>query len=235
MDFGYHMPVRFYGPRGAFRRISASKVLSGDLALEAARDKTLVVGLTATGATDKFATPFDRVTPGVEVFATAIGNLLAGDGLARTSSTRRVDAAAAVALPVLMVTLMAMRRGAMGLAFAGLVFVAWIAGVFAAFINGYWLSVATPLVAALPLAAGFAAASSLAERRAAAKVASERSALAKFHAPLLLDRLVREPDFLDKPLRQDVAVMFLDLTGSTGVAEALGPSRRATCSARCRP
>ena len=31
-----------------------------------------------------FATPFDRVAPGAEVFATAIGNLMAGDGLART-------------------------------------------------------------------------------------------------------------------------------------------------------
>ena len=32
-------------------------------------------------------------------------------------------------------------------------------------------------------------------------------------------------NFLDKPVRQDVAVMFLDLSGSTGVAEVLGPER----------
>ena len=47
--------------------------------------------------------------------------------------------------------------------------------------------------------------------------------LGKFQSPLLLDHMLREPQFLDKPVRQDVAVMFLDLSGSTGVAEALGP------------
>ena len=100
MDLGYHMPLRFYGPEGSFKRISAAQVLRGGLDPEALRGKVVVVGVTAAGSGDLFATPFDRVAPGVEVFATAIGNLLAGDGLARTRSTRRIDAAAAVALPV---------------------------------------------------------------------------------------------------------------------------------------
>jgi adenylate cyclase len=225
LDLGYHMPVRFYGPAGSFRRISAARVLRGDLDPEALRDKVVVVGVTAAGATDTFATPFDRVAPGAEVFATAIGNLLAGDGLARTPSTRRVDAVAAVALPVVMIALMAMRRVATGLTLASLVFILWLGGVFLAFVNGYWLSIAAPLASAVPLTVGFAAARSLVERRAGTKIAAERSTLAKFQSPLLLDHLLREPDFLEKPVRQDVAVMFLDLSGSTGVAEALGPER----------
>jgi adenylate cyclase len=225
MDLGYHMPLRFYGPAGSFKRISVARVLRGDLDPEAVRGKVAVVGVTAAGAADAFATPFDRVAPGVEVFATAIGNLMAGDGLARTPSTRRIDAAAAVALPIVMIALMAMRRAAMGLALASLVFGLWLAWVFLAFVHGYWLSVASPLAAALPLAAGFAAARSIAERRVGTRIAAERSTLAKFQSPLLLDRILKEPDFLAKPVRQDVAVMFLDLSGSTGVAEALGPER----------
>jgi adenylate cyclase len=55
------------------------------------------------------------------------------------------------------------------------------------------------------------------------RMAAERSRLARFQSPLLLDHILKEPDFLEKPVRQDVAVMFLDLSGSTGVAEALGP------------
>jgi adenylate cyclase len=225
MDLGYHMPVRFYGPEGSFKRISASQVLRGDLDPEALRGKVVVVGVTAAGATDTFATPFDRVAPGAEVFATAIGNLMAGDGLARTPSTRRIDAAAAVALPILMIALMAMRGAATGLTLASLVFVLWLAAVFFAFVHGYWLSVAAPLAAALPLTAGFATARSIVERRVGTRIAAERSTLAKFQSPLLLDRILKEPDFLEKPVRQDVAVMFLDLSGSTGVAEALGPER----------
>jgi adenylate cyclase len=223
MDLGYHLPLRFYGPEGSFKRISAVQVLRPGLDPEALRGKVVVIGVTATGAADSFATPFDRVTPGVEVFATAIGNLLAGDGLARTSSTRRIDAAAAIALPVLMIVLMAMPGAAIGLSLASLVFVLWLAGVFLAFVSGYWLSVAAPLASALPLTVGFAAARSIVERRAATKIAVERSTLARFHSPALLDQLLKEPDFLEKPIREDVAVMFLDLSGSTGVAEALGP------------
>ena len=225
MDLGYHMPLRFYGPQGSFKRISALQVLRGGLDPETLRGKVVVVGVTATGASDSFATPFDRVAPGVEVFATAIGNLMAGDGLTRTPSTRRLDAAAAVALPVLMIALMAMRRAATGFALASLVFVLWLAGVFLAFVNGYWLSIAAPLASVVPLTIGFAAARSIVERRAGTKIAAERSTLAKFQSPLLLDQLQREPDFLEKPVRQDVAVMFLDLSGSTGVVEALGPER----------
>jgi adenylate cyclase len=223
MDLGYHLPLRFYGPAGSFKRISAVRALGGDLDPEAVRDKVVVVGVTAAGAADSFATPFDRVAPGAEVFATAIGNLMAGDGLARTPSTRRIDAASAVALPIVMIALMAMSRAAVGLTLASLVFILWLAAVFLTFVHGYWLSVAAPLTAALPLTAGFAAARSIVERRAGTRIAAERSRLARFHSPLLLDQILKEPDFLEKPVRQDVAVMFLDLSGSTGVAEALGP------------
>ena len=124
MDLGYHMPVRYYGPAGSFRRISAADVLRGELDPDSVRDHIVVVGITATGLGDTFATPFDRVAPGAEVFATAIGNLVSGQALARTPSTRRIDAAAAVALPVAMIALMAMRRAAVGFALAGFVFVA---------------------------------------------------------------------------------------------------------------
>jgi adenylate cyclase len=223
MDLGYHMPLRFYGPEGSFRRISAAQVLRGGLDPEALRGQVVVLGVTAAGAGDSFATPFDRVAPGAEVFATAIGNLLSGDGLTRTRSTRRIDAAATVALPFVMIALMAMRRAAIGLTLASLVFVLWLGGAFVAFVNGYWLAIAAPLASVLPLTVGFAAARSIVERRAGVKIAAERSTLARFHAPLLLDRLLKEPDFLEKPVRQDVAVMFLDLSESTGVAETLGP------------
>ena len=113
---------------------------------------------TAAGLGDTFATPFDRVAPGAEIFATAISNLLTGDTLARTPSTRGIDAAMAAGLPVAMIALMAMRRAAVGLAIAALVFVLWAAGVFLAFLNGYWLSVALPLATSVPLLVGYTAA-----------------------------------------------------------------------------
>ena len=222
-DLGYHLPIRYYGPAGSFRRYSAAKLLRGDLDAEALRGQTVVVGITAAGLGDTFATPFDRIAPGVEIFATAISNLLSGDTLARTPSTRRIDAAMAAGLPVVMIALMAMRRAAVGLALSALVFVLWAAGVFLAFVNGYWLSMALPLATSIPLLAGYTGARFLVERHLGRKAASDRAMLAQFQSPILVDHMLREPHFLDKPVRQDVAVMFLDLSGSTGVSEALGP------------
>jgi adenylate cyclase len=181
--------------------------------------------MAATGLGDTFATPFDRVVPGVEIFATAVSNLLTGDTLARTSSTRRIDAAMAAGLPVAMIGLMAMRRAALGFAIAALVFVLWAAGVFLAFVNDYWLSVALPLATSVPLAAGYAGARFLVERQAGKRIAAEKATLSKFQSPLLLDHILRQPQFLDQPVGQNVAVMFLDLSGSTGVAEMIGPER----------
>jgi adenylate cyclase len=225
MDLGYHLPIRYYGPADSFRRYSAATLLRGELDAASPRGQVVVVGMTAVGLGDTFATPFDRVAPGVEIFATAISNLLSGDTLARTPSTRRIDAAMATALPVAMIALIAIRRAAVGLIIAALVFLLWAAGVFLAFVNGYWLSVALPLATSVPLLAGYTGARFLVERRWGRKAAAERAMLGKFQSPLLLDHMLREPQFLDKPVRQDVAVMFFDLPGSTGVVEALGPEQ----------
>jgi adenylate cyclase len=222
-DLGYHLPIRYYGPAGSFRRYSAAKLLAGDLDSVSLRGQVVVVGITAVGLGDTFATPFDRVAPGVEIFATAISNLLSGNTLARTPLTRWVDAATAAGLPVAMIALIAMRRAAVGLALAALVFGLWAAGVFLAFVSGYWLSMALPLATSVPLLAGYTGARFLVERHSARKAAVERAMLGKFQSPLLLDHMLREPQFLEKPVRQDVAVMFLDLSGSTAVLEALGP------------
>jgi adenylate cyclase len=222
-DLGYHLPIRYYGPTGSFRRFSALKLLHGDVDAASLRGQVVVVGMTAAGLGDTFATPFDRVAPGVDIFATAISNLLSGDTLARTPSTRRIDAVMAAGLPVAMIALIAMRRAAVGLALAALVFLFWAGGVFLAFVNGYWLSMALPLATSVPVIAGYTGARFIVERHSGRKAIAERAMLAKFQSPLLLDHMLREPQFLDKPVRQDVAVMFLDLTGSTGVVEVLGP------------
>src|SRR5258708_22584948 len=151
MDSGYHLPIRYYGPRGAVRQFSAAQVLRGNLDPEDVRGQVVVLGMTATGLSDTFAIPFDRIVPGVEIVATAISNLLAGDGLIRNNQTREIDAAAAIVLPCLLVLLLAIRRTAIGFCVALSVFALWTAAVYAAFAAGYWLPLAIPLAAAAPV------------------------------------------------------------------------------------
>ena len=220
----YHaLPGKAPALESIFRDVSERH--RGDVDAESLRGQIVVVGVTVMGLGDTFATPFDRVAPGAEIFATAISNLLSGKTLARTPSTRRIDAAMAAGLPMAMIAFMAMRRAAVGFAIAALVLVLWAAGVFLAFLNGYWLSVALPLATTVPLVIGYTGARFLVERQAGRKSAAERAMLAKFQSPLLVDHLLHEPHFLDEPVRQDIAVLFLDLSGSTGATEVLGPER----------
>jgi adenylate cyclase len=223
LDLGYHLPIRYYGPGGTVRRYSAARVLRGDFDADSLRGQVVVIGVTALGLADTFATPFDRVEPGVEVFATAIGNLLTGDALARTPTTRSIDAAMATSLPVAVIAFMAMRRAIVGTACTALLFLLWAAGVFLAFVNGYWLSMALPLAISAPLLFTYTGMRFLIERHAGKRSAAEKAMLAKFQSPLLVEHILQEPQFLQQPVRRDVAVLFTDLSGSTSVAEALGP------------
>ena len=223
MDLGYHLPLNYYGPRGTIRQFSAVRVLRGDLDPDDVRGQVVVLGATGLGLGDKFATPFDRVMPGVEVLATAVSNLLAGDGLVKTKFIRMADAAAAILLPAATVILMAIPRPLLGFALAGFVLLGWIALTCMTFAAGYWLSVAVPLAAFVPVTAGYGAARVLLDRSAVRRLKVESAALTKFQSPEMVGHILKNPRFLEQPVHQNVGVVFLDLSRFTEVAEALGP------------
>jgi adenylate cyclase len=223
LDLGSHLPLRFYGPRGSFVQFSLARVLRGDIDGALVRDKVVLIGATATGVGDIFATPFDRTVPGVEILATGVANLLSGAGLIRTAPVRWVDAAAAVALPCLAVLLMSMRRPIVGVAFAALALAAWTAIAFASFLSGVWLSVAAPITAFVPVAFGYGAARLALERYAADRLGADKRALTRFQSPLLVDHILKKGGFLERPVEQLAAVLFVDLSGFTGMAEGVGP------------
>jgi adenylate cyclase len=223
-DLGYSLPLRFYGPRGSIRTISASGVLKGGLEAEAVRGKVVVIGATVTGGGDVFPTPFDPVLPGVEVMATAIAHLITGDGLVRDQRVRFVDAAITIVLPVLFVLLLAWRRSTMGFAIIAAIAGLWVSLTAVVFAYGIWLSATLPLVAAVPPTILFGATRLWLDRRWAEKLARESSTLRHFQPPSLSERLRRDPAFLSKPLRQEAALIFIDLSGFTGLSQTLDPN-----------
>jgi adenylate cyclase len=223
-DRGYRLPLRFYGARGTVRTVSAARVLAGDVADGAWADRVVLVGATVTGGGDVYPSPFDPVMPGVEVLATATAHLVTGDGLVRNRHVRAVDALVAVSLPVLLVLLLAWHRSGAGFALIAAAVLVWIAVTVVAFLNGVWLSASVPLVAAVPPAIVFGAARLWADRRRADSLATERGTLRRFQPPGLAERLARDPDFLREPVRQHAAVVFVDLSGFTGLSESLGPN-----------
>jgi adenylate cyclase len=222
-DIDHALPVTFYGPRRTLRTISAASVLAGEVAADAIHDRIVVVGATVTGGGDFFPTPFDPVMPGVEVNSTAITHLLAGDGILRHHPVRLADSIIAVVLPMILVGLLAWRQSAVGLIATLVVVLTCAAANVFAFSQGIWLSAALPIAAAAPPAILFAAVQVSSGRRRAQYFATRSKLLGQFQAPDIQEWLMRDPGFLKEPIRQNAAVIFIDLSGFTSLSERLGP------------
>ncbi len=223
-DIGQTLPLIFYGTRGSIRTISAADVLNGKLSRESIENRIVVIGTTVTGGGDVYPTPFDPVFPGVELVSTAITQLMSGDGIVRDRNVRLADAGFAMGLPLILVGLLAWRRSAIGLIASVCAIVAWLAVNMAAFASGIWLSAAVPMMAALPPALLFGATQIWLGKRRAQHFADQSELLQQVQAPGLGNWLARNPGFLSQPVRQDAAVVFIDLSGFTGLSETLGPN-----------
>lgn len=223
LDIGLHLPLRYFGPRGTIPTLSAQAIIDG--ALPDLSGKLVVLGATATGIGDRFATPFDPVLPGVEVQATGIVNLLQGSQLIRDSAVRKIDVGMTVGLAITAVLLISLLPATIGAVAFAAILTAWLSTTLALFSQGYWFAVALPLVgSAFPLAI-MVLARQIFDRRTTQRHVLARQELARFQPQALAMRIADDPDFLGVPQQQDAAIVFIDLSGFTGAAERLGPSR----------
>ncbi|MBR0904243.1 CHASE2 domain-containing protein [Bradyrhizobium liaoningense] len=222
-DADFALPITYYGPRRTIRTVSAQSIFDGTLSRAAIENRIVVIGASVAGGGDFYPTPFDSLMPGVEVVSTAITHLVAGDGIVRDRRVRIADAFAAILLPMLLVGLLAWRRSALGIMAAAAVMIAWAGINVLAFTHGVWLNAATTLAATVPPVAVFAGVQLWAGGRRTQYLAAKSRSLAQFQAPAVQEWLARDPNFLSKPVRQDAAVVFIDLSGFTALSERTDP------------
>ncbi len=119
--------LRFRGRRRTFPYVTAADVLAGTGSQDVLRGKIVVVGGSAPGMESSQVTPADSLFPAVEVQATAIDNILAGDSFYRSEQTRLWEVALALLAGCLSTLVLARARFAWGvLATVALVGGAWI-------------------------------------------------------------------------------------------------------------
>jgi len=224
IDADHALPIAFYGPRRTIRTISAASVLAGDISSDDIRNRIVVLGAAVSGGGDFFSTPFDRLLPGVEVISTAISHLVAGDGPLQDESVRIADGVVSVLLPAVLVGLLAWRQSAVGLIAAAAVVLIWVATNFLAFSSGIVMSAAVPIAAAAVPVVYFGSLQLWSSRRQAQHFATSNELLERFQAPAIQKWLARDPNFLAEPVRQNAAVVFIDLSGFTSLSEQLGPN-----------
>jgi adenylate cyclase len=122
----------FRGKRRVFPHVSAASVLSGTADPAALAGKLVIVGTTATGLHEIRTTPLETVQPGVEIQATVLDDLLAGDPIAQPRWARGLSVVLVLVPGLLLTALLARARAVWGLAAA----VPSIAGVW---LGSSWL------------------------------------------------------------------------------------------------
>ncbi|WP_298913867.1 adenylate/guanylate cyclase domain-containing protein [uncultured Roseobacter sp.] len=223
LDLGMQMPLRLVGPERTLPTLSALDVLAGSQDARL-RGKAVIIGYTATAFGDRFPTAFGDDTPGVEVIATAVSQLLGGETLLRDMTTRWADVAASIGLALICTVLVLSLPLSTGIPLALGVLGAYMAVVWFAFSNGIWLSAAVPLASAgLPIIAG-SALRYFREKRKASHGARALAALKQFQSPALAEMISENPAFLKEPTPMILSVFFVDLSGFTQLSEALGPA-----------
>lgn len=202
-------------------RVSAADVIAGRLdQAQRARLKggIALVGSTAQAAFDHFPTPFSELSPGVEVHANMIDNLLNGRWLRRTPQ--------AVVLGVMLaMTLAASFLIGLGTLPAVLLFLAmsaaWVWTTYAAFLRLRLLDFAGPMAAFAGTFLGLLVHKTLLEERQKREV---RRMFGQYVAPEVVDILVKDPDKIRLGgQRRDMTVFFLDIAHFTTIAEKLRP------------
>ena len=115
------LPIRFQGPTGHLHRVSYVDVLSGVVPAETLRGKYVLVGMTAVGLGDAYATPMIGAggsMPGVEVIGQTMQALRQGDAT-RSPPAWLAGALSAAGVLLLVVTFtLVKQRVALGLSLA---------------------------------------------------------------------------------------------------------------------
>lgn len=115
LDRGGNLLVNFRGRRGVFRHVSAASVLDGTADPAALQGKIVLLGTTAAGLHEIRTSPLEAAQPGVEIHATIVDNLLAGDPIARPRWARILQIAFVLVLGFLLTALLSRVRSIWGL------------------------------------------------------------------------------------------------------------------------
>lgn len=207
-----HSPERF---------VSAWKVLDGSLPPETFAGKVVLVGATATALYDMRATPLSAISPGVEIHAQLIEQVVNGQYLYRPDWAKGAELIYMALAGILMIVLIR-RTGAIGAAVIGFVVVAAALGVsWLAFASEKWLlDPVTPSAAALVV---YMAASLLGYLQTESDRRQIRSAFGQYVSPALVERMMDKPPQLGGETRE-LTILFCDIRGFTDIAERLDPT-----------
>ncbi len=220
-DEGGRILVNYRGPTKTFRHLSIVDILDGqhDAEIEGA---IVIVGPTEVGIQDVYGSPFSAAVPGVEVHATIVDNLLAGQVLRKNNEFRVYEVALMIAAALLII-LVAPRIGgaAVGAVFSTALLVAIVAGVTWLFVDRYWwINLTFPSLSVVGVYLSVAVTQSMTVE---AKSRQVRKQFATYVSPDVVTQMTDHPEaFRLGGERRDLSILFSDIRSFTTISEDIG-------------
>jgi adenylate cyclase len=219
----YAMWINFTGPPGIYPHYSFSDVVNGRVNPELLKNKVLFVGATALGVYDMRVTPFHGNTPGVEVHATIADNIISDRFIRQGGLEALVDIFFIVVLGAIAYFLTTRMRLYSALP-ATLLLVAgyiWISYEF--FVQGHWVSMIYPPLAAMVALMVGGSFRFLVLERSARKM---RAMFSSYLSDKLVARLERDPEAAKLGGdTKEVTVLFTDIRSFTSFSESHTPQQ----------
>ena len=217
------MLINYRGPPKTFPHYSISDIVGGKLPTGTFRDKIVLVGATAIGIGDIRSTPFAPVTPGPEIHATVIDNILAGDFIARPRWSRIFDFMAILILPLLVAAALPRLSAFGGLLFVVTLFTLFVGIAYQLFVGLYvWLNVVYPVFALATTYTLLTVYRFLTEERARRQI---KATFQQYVSPDVIEQMLNDPEQARLGGQERVlTVLFSDLAGFTSYSERYSPS-----------
>ena len=223
LDVDGQFLVRFRGRPGAtFDTVSVSDILDRKADPALLRDRVVLIGGTAAALGDIRPTPFDAASPGVELRASVIENLLDGQLIYRPDWMPLVDVVLMALIGLLMIWLLP-RFGVSG---GGLLAAALLSGHIALALyyfrsEGLWLNLVYPSLLIVLL---FATATLVSYFFTLSEKRYLKLAFQHYVPPAVVDGLVSGADRLRLGgEKRELTVLFSDIRGFTTLSEGMQP------------
>jgi adenylate cyclase len=212
-----------YRGLGRFGTVSFAQVLAGEVPAADFEGKVVLIGGSAAGVGDRFATPFSPFMPGVERHATVIDDVLRQDFVVRRDVTALLDLGFVV-LGGLLIGWLGQRGRLLGPSLGlGAILAAVLAtNLLAFFERGLWLNLFLPLMAAVAIYTAVILYKYFIGDRQERRI---RAAFKHYLSPTLVEQVARDPGLLQLGGEQkELTVLFADVRDSTRLGAKLPPA-----------